>query len=171
MTQKPRQPRRTARDTAARVSNKLGLAYLRERIHAVFQPFLTAALDAAIGVRHVYERDARTGQWARVTDPDAITALLNAPHRGASETRLVVYTQDPDARLLEGLLAFQLGAPFDPELYPRLVQVEVNGDTGRLTVQVNEDFLAELRRPRARDRHGRSAAQRPPTPKAPRRVH
>ena len=34
-------------------------------------------------------------------DPDAIAARLNAPHVGA-EYRVVLYEQDPDARLLEG---------------------------------------------------------------------
>lgn len=34
-------------------------------------------------------------------DPDAIAARLNAPHVGA-EHRVVLYEQDPDARLLEG---------------------------------------------------------------------
>ena len=64
---------------------------------------------------------------------------------------MVVYTQDPDARLIEGLLAFQIGVPFDPELYPVLVQgVEVNAKTGEMTVQhINEASLAQIRHRRA----------------------
>ena len=52
-------------------------------------------------------------------------------------------------RLLEGLLAFSLGGPFDPALYPALVEgIEVNAETGEMTVHVNEAFLAQLRRGR-----------------------
>ena len=58
MTTKRTRPRNPARrETATVVANKLGLAYLRERVHAVFDPLLTAAVDAALGVREVYERD------------------------------------------------------------------------------------------------------------------
>ena len=115
----------------------------------MFQPVLTAAIEAAIGLRHIYEKDPATGHWARVTDPDAIAALLNEPHLDVTEHRIVIYEQDPDARLLEGLLTFLLGAPFDPGLYPSLVErLEVDAETGELTVRVNEAFLAKVRRPR-----------------------
>ena len=85
------------------------------------EPLIRAALDTAFGVRHVFARDPASGQWARVTDPDQLAALLNLPEGGASEDRLIVYTQPPDARLLEGLLAVAFGAPFDPALFPALV--------------------------------------------------
>lgn len=156
--------RQTAADTATQVAHTLGVAYLQERLQAAVQPLVTAALEAAIGVRHLYEKDPATGQWARVTDPEAIAARLNEPHVGVTEHRIVVYEQDPDARLLEGLLTFVLGAPFDPALYPSLVEtIEVDADTGELTIRVNEAFLADVRRPRAGQAPGSPPTERLPS--------
>jgi hypothetical protein len=165
---KPTRPlkRQTARDTRLHVANTLGLDYLRERIHAVFQPVITAALESAIGLRHMFEKDPTTGQWARVTDPDAIAARLNehGPRYDVTDRRIVLYEQDPDERLLEGLLTFMLGAPFDATLYPQLVErVEMDAETGKVTVHVNEAFLATVRRPRAGERPRRRGPSSPST--------
>ncbi len=46
-----------------------------------------------------------------MTDPDAITAALNDPD--GAET-LLIYTHDPDVRLLDALLTFQLGPAAPP---------------------------------------------------------
>ena len=119
--------RHTAADTAADTHRLAIPAHLRARLYDAFEPVVRAVLDAAIGVRHLYAKDATTGQWARVTDPDTITALLNArpADRDADEPTLVIYTQDPDAPLLEALLAFQLGPPFDPARVPALTQPQL----------------------------------------------
>jgi hypothetical protein len=66
------------------VGDTLGFGYVQERIDAVLQPVITAALEAAIGLRHMYEQDPATGQWTRGTDPDAIAVRLNAPHLAAA---------------------------------------------------------------------------------------
>jgi hypothetical protein len=114
----------------------------------------TAALDAAIGVRHIYERDPATGQWARVTDPDAIAALLNQSHQDDPQHRIVLYTREPDTRLLDGLHTFVLGGPFDPALHPWPVETaDVDVARAELTLRLNEAFLAEVRRPRIRSGH------------------
>src|SRR4030095_1795665 len=172
ITKRKQTRRRHKRDTATDVANKLGLAYLRKQIHAVFKRVFTGAIDAAIGVRHIYERDVLTRQWARATDPDAMAALLNLPRSGESEDRMVVYTQDPDVRLLKGLLAFQIGAPFDPELFPVLVQgVEVNAETGEMTVHINKAVLPQIRRPPGRDPQDARVTDPPPPPGKARCVH
>ena len=146
MTTRRKRTRRDRRETATNAANTVGLESLGDRIHAALAPPIRAALDAAIGVRHVYERDPTTGQWARVTDPDQLAALLNLPGGGASEHRLIVYTQPPDARLLEGLLAVAFGAPFDPE--GDLVQAVAMAETGEVAALVTETVLAPLRRGR-----------------------
>ncbi len=98
-----RKQRRTARDTAIEALTTLGTTYLRERVHAVFDQFVTALLDAALGVRHVYVKDPTTQIWARVADPDTITALLNRPAVSTADPVWIIHTQDPDARLLDGI--------------------------------------------------------------------
>ena len=45
----------------------------------MFEPVLRAAIDTALGVRHVYERDPSTGHWTLVTDPDQVAAIVNQP--------------------------------------------------------------------------------------------
>jgi hypothetical protein len=144
MTTKRKRTRRN--NTAIVAANTIGLAYLHERVHAAFDAALTAFVTAAVGIRHIYEKDPGTGQWARVTDPDAIAAVLNTPQLDVSDHRIVIYQQDPDARLLEALLAVAIGAPVDPDQYPALVRdVEVNAETGELTVHANEDLPSQLR--------------------------
>lgn len=44
----------------ARGHHAPGPAYLRDRVHAAFDAFITAVLAAAIGVRHLYAKDAAT---------------------------------------------------------------------------------------------------------------
>ena len=80
---------------------------------------------------------------------------------------MIVYTQDPDARLLEGLLALALGGPFDSE--GDLVRAVAVAETGEATVLVSEAVLAQLQR---RGHHTGPADDAPPLPPVdPRRVH
>ena len=95
-------------------------------------------------------------------DPDTITALLNASpaDRQADEATLVVYTQDPDGALLEALLAFSLGPPFDPDRVPALTQALVEaGPEPDLVAQV-ACLDAAFRAPRPAD-PPRPSARRP----------
>ncbi len=57
---RPTKNRRTAQDTALEAIMLLAPAYLRDRVHAAFDAFITAVLAAAIGVRHLYAKDAAT---------------------------------------------------------------------------------------------------------------
>jgi hypothetical protein len=141
-----RKKRRTARDDTTDVLTWLGSAYLRDRVHAVFDPFVTALLDAALGVRHLCVKDATTQTWARVTDPDTITALLNRPALSAEDPVWIIHTQDPDGQLLDALLAFQLGAPVDRDGVPNVLRTLVLQEaTGELTSLSHPELLERLR--------------------------
>jgi hypothetical protein len=139
-----RRARETAQDTAHRVAAILTLDDLRAMIHARFGPLLERFVDAAIGIRHVLERDPVTGQWTRVTDPARLEALLNDPV-SSQRTTWTVYTRDPDLDALRTLLAWQLGPPFTADRFPALLERLFLEDPATGQPMAIRDRLEQLR--------------------------
>ena len=74
---------------------------MRERVLPKLEPLVDAQIDAAIGVRHFFLRDPKTGRFQRVTDPDRIDEALNADVEGSY---YYVYTKDPSIQAFTDLM-------------------------------------------------------------------
>jgi hypothetical protein len=101
---KPTRRGRTASHTADEVFELLLSDWVRVAIHARIADLLKATIDAAVGVRHVYTKDPSTQQWTRVTDPDALAAVLKGPGAGVLDCwttfKLLVSRQRDELLLL-----------------------------------------------------------------------
>lgn len=82
----------------------------RKRITDRLIPLVDAQIDNAIGIKHFMLRDAATGQWVRLTDPDQIVAAMNHPRAKHGSTYLI-YTKDPNPNSARDMLAYAIDRP------------------------------------------------------------
>ena len=78
------------------------------------EPLIAAQIANAKGISHFMLRDPKTGKFERLTDPDQITAALNAD--GAEEgSSYYIWAKDPNVQAFTDLMNRALDKPKEQE--------------------------------------------------------
>lgn len=86
---------------------------MRAKVRERWAPMIDAQLDNAIGIKHFMLRDAKTGQFRRITEPAEIDAALAA--EGVVEgTHYWIYTKDPASASAIDLMNRVIDKPIEP---------------------------------------------------------
>ncbi len=86
--------------------------FQRDLVLAHLDPLTKAQIANALGLRHTFMRDSKTGQFVRLTEPKQIEAALNAGDEGSYYW---TFTKDPSIAAFTDLMNRALDKPKEQE--------------------------------------------------------
>jgi len=72
------------------------LELLRQKVSEQIRPLVEAQIDSAVGLKHFFLRDPKSGRFERITNEAVIERAMN---EGAEGSHFWIYTKDPSTGL------------------------------------------------------------------------
>ena len=96
--------------TTKTLEKEAALALLRQKVAEQIEPLVEAQIDSAVGLKHFFLRDPKTGRFERITDEAVIERSIN---EGGEGSYFWIYTKDPSTQAFTDLMNRTLGKPVD----------------------------------------------------------